>query len=85
MRSFKMDETYVVFQGLGSIMVLMTGVDDIDELILADVMNCLQQTLSESFGASRLDSSILDIENYAKLSVLVDEIVCQVRYSIILP
>ena len=65
-------------------MVLVNGVDDIDELILADVMNCLQQTLSELFGNCR-ESSILDIENYAKLSVLVDAIVCQVRYSNIHP
>lgn len=79
-RCLTMDETYVVFQPLGIFMILISGLDDIDELILADVMQCLQQAVSENFGGFRNENCILDVENYANFSVLVDEIVSQVRY-----
>ena len=66
-------------------MTVIAGIDDTDEMILADVMNCLQQVMSETLGEGHLENSIADSENYAKLSICIDEMVPEVRSWIWIP
>ena len=60
-------------------MTVIAGIDDTDEMILADVMNCLQQVMSETLGEGHHENSIADSENFAKLSICIDEVVPEVR------
>ena len=84
-RTVTFDDVYVVFQAVGGLMTVIAGIDDTDEMILADVMNCLQQVMSETLGEGHLENSIADSENYAKLSICIDEMVPEVRSWIWIP
>lgn len=64
-------------------MIILCGLHDIDEPILADIMLCLQLVLTETLNGCRHESSLTDVENYAKLTILVDEIVSQVLLRLI--
>lgn len=79
-KSVTIDNVYVVFRVIGSYLMLIGGINEVDELILADVIGCLQKVLSEILGDCRDESSIMDAENYAKLSVSIDEMMPQVSY-----
>mmetsp|Transcript_9957 Transcript_9957/g.9679 ORF Transcript_9957/g.9679 Transcript_9957/m.9679 type:complete len:148 (+) Transcript_9957:58-501(+) len=69
------DDIYIVFQVFGGIMVLISGTNDIDELILSQIMICFHQVLMDILDKSLLESLILDIENYAKICVAIDEMI----------
>jgi hypothetical protein len=55
--------------------VLISGKNDIDELILSQIMACFSQVLMDILDKNLVESFILDIENYAKICVALDEIV----------
>ena len=78
-RTVTFDDVYVVFQAVGGLMTVIAGIDDTDEMILGDVMNCLQQVMSETLGEGHHENSIADSENFAKLSICIDEMVPEVR------
>lgn len=55
--------------------MLISGKNDIDELILSQIMACFSQVLMDILDKNLVESFILDIENYAKICVALDEIV----------
>lgn len=77
-RTVTFDDVHVVFQAVGGLMTVIAGIDDTDEIILADVMNCLLQVMSEILGEGHHENSIADTENFAKLSICIDEMVPEV-------
>ena len=76
------DDVFVVYQAVRGLMIIIAGIDDTDEMILADVMNCLVQVMSETLGEGHHENSIVDTENFAKLSICIDEMVPEVSSSI---
>jgi hypothetical protein len=56
-------------------MVLISGTNNIDELILSQIMICFHQVLMEILDKNLLEIFILDIENYAKICVAIDEMI----------
>ena len=78
-RTVTIDDMYIVFQAVGGLMVIISGMDDTDEMMLADVMNCLVQVMSETLGEGHNENSIVDTENFAKLSICIEEMVPEVR------
>ena len=77
-KTLAMDDVYIVFQAAKGLMIIIAGIDDTDEMILADVMNCLLQVMSETLGEGHHENSILDPENFAKLSICIEEMVPEV-------
>jgi hypothetical protein len=55
--------------------VLISGKNDIDELILSQIMVCFSQVLMDILDKNLVENFILDIENYAKICLALDEIV----------
>lgn len=55
--------------------MLISGKNDIDELILSQIMVCFSQVLVDILDRNFVESFVLDVENYAKICVALDEIV----------
>ena len=80
-RTLMIDDVFVVYQAVGGLMIIIAGMDETDEMILADVMNCLVQVMSETLGEGHNENSIVDTENFTKLSICIDEMVPEVSSS----
>ena len=65
----------VIFQALGNFIIFIAGVDGVDELILADVMDCLVQVLIVILDGCYTESQILSPERFGKLCIAVDDMV----------
>lgn len=79
-KALTIDGAYVLIRYFGGLMIILSGVDDVDELVLADLIDCLYEVVCKILGGGgRNDSSITEAENFCKLSLSIDEMFPQVR------
>ena len=76
-KALTIDGVYVLFRFLGGLMIILSGIDDVDELVLADSIDCLYEVLCK-IGGGRNENITLEDENFCKLSISVDEMFPQV-------
>ena len=77
-RAITIDGVYVVFQATGELMTFIGGVDDADEHVLGEVMECFKHVATNVLDGAFEASAIQSPDKFSKLCVGIDEIFSQV-------
>ena len=77
-RAVSIDGIYVVFQAFGELMILIGGVDEADEHVLGEVMECFKHVATNVLDGVFEASAIQSPDKFSKLCVGIDEIFSQV-------
>jgi len=64
----------VVFQRLGELIIFVSGSDEADEIILAELHETILKVLNELLNGVITEKELLNVENYGKFLVCLDEI-----------
>ena len=70
-RCVTLEDTHFLMDMFGELYFVVGGRGDCDEIVLSDVMDSLRRAVSEQLS----DGNLLDVENYGKVSVVIDEII----------
>ena len=66
-------DIYVVFQGIQDLVLIVSGTDDIDEIILSSILDSLVLLLTTLLDHKLVESSLSNTDTYTKLLVCLDE------------
>ena len=66
-------DVYVVFQGIQDLVLIASGTDDIDEIILSSILDSLVSLLTTLLDHKLVESSLSNTDTYTKLLVCLDE------------
>jgi hypothetical protein len=73
---FALTDLRFVLEAVGSLYFVIGGRDDIDEIVLSDILDTLKQAVGDQLEGKVTEVSLLDPDNYGKVSVVIDEIIC---------
>jgi hypothetical protein len=59
---------------LGELYFVIGGKNDYDEIVLSDILDSLRSVVTDQLEGKVTEASILDPDNYGKLSVALDEL-----------
>lgn len=68
-------DVHVVFQIMGELLLIITGKDEQDELLLSEILVVLKELLSEHLDNKLTESNLLLADNYGKVSVSCEEMI----------
>ena len=74
-RCVTLADVHLLMDLLGELYFVVGGTDDCDEIVLSDVMDCIRGVVTDQLDAKITESTLLEPDNYGKVSVVLDEVV----------
>ena len=71
--SIPLSDIYIVFQAIQDIVIIVSGTDDIDEIILSSILDSLSSLLMVLFDQKLIESSFSNADSFTKLLLCLDE------------
>lgn len=73
---FTLTDIRFVCEALGTLQLVLGGREDTDELALSDVLDTLKVVIADQLEGKINEQGLLDPDNYGKVSVVIDEVLC---------
>jgi hypothetical protein len=73
---FTLTDIRFVCEAVGTLQLVLGGREDTDELALSDVLDTLKVVVADQLEGKINEQGLMDPDNYGKVSVVIDEVLC---------